>query len=302
MRILLRYRSSKKSAARRRAWVSIAAAAGFLLLAGMAITGCRSGDNAGGGHESTTLADHAPETRGVTTSILQFSGPVGADPISRLMGSKAVSALGIQLTKARAPNGGQPPGLFYLEARTASGRGAGAYQALGEKLLAIAETYKHDIPFDRLQVVLRSSSGGTLYDHTFPVVPAENTPAPTILTQVYYSAPSLDVSPRAGVKLTTSISTVEGSSEVLVSVQIRNTSGTSFHFPSTDLELYVAGHRAAQRKPEAGPIDVPSTGDGLGGIDLAFIAPDFDPATSGLLYRSSDPLSAGFTGSDGVVP
>lgn len=120
-------------------------------------------------------------------------------------------------------------------------------------------------------------------------------------TIVYYSAPRLDVKPREDVSLTVSISR-SSKAEVMASVEIRNRSGSPFWFSDNDLQFFMKGVRLEQWRPKADPREVPSTPDGVRIFGLIFIAPDFDPALSGLVYVCSDPSSIGLTKTDGMVP
>jgi hypothetical protein len=116
----------------------------------------------------------------------------------------------------------------------------------------------------------------------------------------HYPTPSLDVSPRPGVSLTVALG--QWDYIVRASVRIRNQSGSPFRFANNDLRLYVNGTRVEQTNPDLKPFEVPSGTETEFRTDVYFTVDQFDPASAGLLYKSSDPKSRGFTARDGAAP
>jgi len=203
--------------------------------------------------------------------------------------------VGIQIYEAQGgPPRGGPPGELYLKARVDGGQDEGAYEAIAETILTLAEKYKQQIYFDQLHVVLVAEGGRVAYDHTFQVAPPSSTTSTTQAFIIYYSGPSLDVSPRRGVTLKATISQYS-SGAIFANVEIRNDSGSAFQFLSEDLQLYVDGTRVEQTNADLRPMEV------TGGVvtQIYFNPSAFDPHLAGLVYTSSDPQSQGFTASDG---
>lgn len=249
--------------------------------------------------QTTVAAQTTVTSRTITSSTEWIPAPEGSNPISWIIHGDAPSA-GIEVWEASCTDGGAGrPGLLYLEARVDEEDPA-AYRATAEKLLAMAEKYKDKIYFDRLRVVLLTRGGDLLYDHTFQVTPPAGTTSTTQEYAVYYSAPRLDASPREGVHLTVTVSRYSWGG-THAGVEMRNASGSVFRFSDTDLRLYVNGVAAAHSSAGTGsPLEV---ADGHTMVkDIYFEVAEFDPALSGLEYTASDPLSEGFTCSDGLVP
>jgi hypothetical protein len=167
-------------------------------------------------------------------------------------------------------------------------------------MLSLAEQYQQELFFDRLQVVLVvAQEGEVLYDHTFQVTPPSSTTSATLPFIIRYSAPRLEVTPRAGVTLRTDVSYYWGT--VVVDVEITNESPSAFHFAQEDLRLYMNDVRI-ERTQDAAEWPTEFTAGSGGSSYIYFAVSQFDPYAAGLLYISSDSQSLGFTASDGPVP
>jgi hypothetical protein len=150
--------------------------------------------------------------------------------------------------------------------------------------------------FDRLHVILASSTGQLLHDHLFQLAPPSSTTLTAGQFLIHYSAPSLDLRPRPKVTVKVTISQYS-TGAVFADVEIRNDSGSAFRFSTQDVQLYVNGARVEQTNPAAEPLDVTDTV-----ITQIYFKPSrFAAALSGLVYTSSDPLSDGFTKTDGTT-
>ncbi len=251
---------------------------------------------------SSSLGSTNPTTlpRTITSSTV-FTGSDNGDPLSMLMhGSGQSRALG--LYEARGPAPSATPGELYLKARAAAGQEPSVYEATAEKILALTEDYKQGIYFDRLRVVLTAEGGEVAFDHTFQVTPPSSTTSTTQPFDIYYSAPSLEISPEEGVEIEVTVHRYSNGRQVVASCEIRNSSGSPFLFSDRDLQLYLDGQPVAYDRAEGKTVEVPDREQGSSIMGVVFDAPEFDPYAAGLLYTSSDPESLGFTASDGPVP
>jgi hypothetical protein len=113
----------------------------------------------------------------------------------------------------------------------------------------------------------------------------------------HYPTPRLDASPRQGVSLTVTLSRWDYI--VCAGVEIRNESGSPFRFANKDLQLYVNGTRVEQTNPGLAAFEIASGAGTEFRTDVYSMVDQFDSASGGLLYTSSDPRSRGFTASDG---
>jgi hypothetical protein len=116
----------------------------------------------------------------------------------------------------------------------------------------------------------------------------------------HYSAPRLDASPRQGVSLTVTLS--QWDYIVCASVAIRNESGSGFRFANKDLQLYLNGTRTEQTNPGLAAFEIANGAGTEFRTDVYFMVDQFDSASGGLLYKSSDSRNRGFTASDGPTP
>jgi hypothetical protein len=247
----------------------------------------------------------ASETRAITsvTEIVEPPLSGSTTPLGRLVYGD-IPAAGIQLLEASGGPGmtGRPVPLFFKVLGT-KGENPAAHEAIANTLLALAEKNKQALFFDTVQVVVATSAGEILYDHTFQVAPPESTSSTTRGFMTYYSGPVLDVKPRQGVHLAVSVSRGSDGTTIVISVAMENHSSSAFTLSWGDVRFYVDGVRLemdldGQELPDRSPVAAGGT-DSAG---LYFTVPDFDPYAAGLQYVSSDPSSAGFTASDGQVP
>ncbi len=232
--------------------------AGALLLAASAyLAGCGSQAAVqSAAQPSTTIRisqdsdTTATSIRTITSSTELIPPPMGSTPVMWLMNGDAPAA-GIQIDEARG-GPGPVPGELYLKARVAGGQAAGAYEAIAQKILTLAEKRKQQIYFDRLRVVLAADGGAVLYDHTFQVTAPSSTTSTTQPFTVLYSAPRLQVGPREGVRLTVTIIR-DFSGPVTAMIEIRNSSGSAFRLSSEDLQLYLDSTRVREVNPSQEP-------------------------------------------------
>jgi hypothetical protein len=136
-------------------------------------------------------------------------------------------------------------------------------------------------------------------------VNADGSPIETIDAQpaaavAHYPTPALDASPRQGVSLTVTLG--QWDYIVYATVRIRNESGSPFRFANKDLRLYVNGTPAEQTNPDLKPFEIPSGAGTEFRTDVYFMVDQFDSASAGLLYKSSDRKSRDFVASDGPTP
>jgi hypothetical protein len=102
----------------------------------------------------------------------------------------------------------------------------------------------------------------------------------------HYTAPSLDVRPREGVRLTVKVSQwTEG--RICASVKISNDSGAPFWFANRDLQLDVNGTRMEQTNPDLAPFEVAGEAGTEFRTDVYFIAAQFDAPSSEIVYTPS---------------
>lgn len=266
---------------------------------GGALTGC--GDSSGVGTATTATAGTTVGTgRTITSSTELHTPPTGSTPLGWLINGDAFAA-GITIVEAEGGPGmtGAPVPL-YLKALSTRGQDASAYRAIAEELLSLAEKYKQEIYFDQLRVSIVTEAGEVLYDHSFEVTPPSSTTSTTQPFTVFYSAPSLQVTPREGVSLVAQV-TKSSQGTVQVTVAITNASASAFRFSQEDVQLYLNGVRT-EPTPEVSDAPLEAAAGANGAWLLFFTPAQFDPSMAGLLYTSSDPGSVGFTASDGPVP
>jgi hypothetical protein len=290
-------------------FASLALVVGFTVGSGLLLVGALAGcgpSSTGGttAKGETSVSTSLPKTT-ITTAVITSSTyrittepSIGADPLTHLVHGDIAMA-GIQVLQAENSGGhGSSPGLLYLRALAEKGQEVTAYQAIAEKMLSLAERYKQQLYFDQLQVVLVAQDGEVLLDHIFQVTPPSSTTSSTQQFITYYSAPSLQVSPREGVRLEVTVSK-HSLGTVTATVRITNKSSTTFHFSADDLQLYLNGVRVQPIRSG------PRAEFDAGSSEATYI--DFDPAQfnpygAGLLYISSDSQSKGHTARDGPVP
>ena len=116
----------------------------------------------------------------------------------------------------------------------------------------------------------------------------------------HYSVPRLDASPRQGVSLTVTLS--QWDYIISATVEIRKESGSPFRFANKDLQLYLNGTRMEQTNPDLAAFTIAGGAGTEFRTDVYFIVAQFDSASGGLVYSSSDSGSRGFTASDGPTP
>ncbi len=278
---------------------------GASLILGVVLAGCSASSlEMTTGTQATCRSANVETTtsnsRVITSSTELIKPPVLARPLTRLV-STDIALAGITVITAENSGGhGSAPGILYLRALADSEQGITVYQAIAEKMISLALEYKEELYFDRVHVVLAPTQcGEALYDHTFQVTPPSSTTSTALPFVIRYSAPSLEVRPRAGVTLAVDVSYYRGT--VVLDVEITNDSSSAFHFPQEDLQLYVNNVRVERTQEEAGwPTEFAA---GSGGSSYIYLTvPQFDPYAAGLLYISSDPESYGFTASDGPAP
>ncbi len=235
----------------------------------------------------------------ITSSTEPIEPPILARPFTRLLSD--MDQAGIQVFHAENSGGqGNVPGLLFLEALTENGQDVTAYQGMAEEMLTLAEKYKQELYFDRLRMALVvAQEGEVLYDHTFEAAPPSSTTSTTLPFLIRYSAPRLEVTPRAGVTLRADVSYYWGT--VVLDVEITNDSSSAFHFPQEDLQLYVNNVRVEPTQEDAGWPTEFAAGSG-GSSSIYLTVPQFDPYAAGLLYIASDSQSQGFTARDGLTP
>ena len=147
-----------------------------------------------GSTTATTIAivttDVPTTERTITSStelITPATGPTVFDGFIR-----DARAIGVQIYEAQGQRKAPVPGEFVFKAHVAPGQIPAAYEALAERLLAMAEKHKQEIYFDRLHMILVTENSQVVYEHTFQVTPPSST---TSTTQQFTTYP-LDTQPQ----------------------------------------------------------------------------------------------------------